>query len=363
MHYVPDDQSVIVLGAGATKAFLPAAPLAIDDYNLKHLCEQFRGFPYAYKLLELERHRRSNGTINIEQLMTRLQGRMPYDSVDAIAQQSLLLSELMREFRRKIDFARQQEPHKDKLAAFAQMCVNKSVTCITFNYDDVLDQALWEVKPIQRGNPHSVYPKHWHPDGGYGFFIRPSVLAIHDMAQYMDNTSMLLLKLHGSINWYPKKGERPPYNLNAIYHDEDWFRRDLGGPSLAFAQEVVARHFEPDPFIIPPVLDKTALSSEPVLQVVWSLAMKALQKSSRIYFVGYSMPVTDLAASFLFNESLDGRTHQISVINLATQEEPKDLIRSSYRKMFPKLKDDQFDFDGALNWVQKVCTIEGASGA
>ena len=361
MHHALDEHSVIVLGAGATKAFLPAAPLAIDDYNLKHLCEQFRGFPYANTLLELERHRHSNGTINIEQLMTRLQGRMPYDSVDAIAQQSLLLSELMREFRRKVDFARQQEPHKDKLAAFAQMCVNKNITCITFNYDDVLDQALWEVNQVRRGNPGNTQQKYWHPDGGYGFFIRPSSVVVQQGREWMDTTSMLLLKLHGSINWYPRKGERPPYNINALHHDEDWFK------STAHAytppQEMVARHFEPDPFIIPPVLDKTALSNEPVLQVVWSLAKEALQKAPHIYFAGYSMPVTDLAASFLFYESLEGRTHQISVINLATPEEQKDLILASYRKVFPKLKDDQFDFDGALNWVQKVCPIEGASGA
>ena len=103
---------------------------------------------------------------------------MPYDSVDAIAQQSLLLSELMREFRRKVDFARQQEPHKDKLAAFAQMCVNKNITCITFNYDDVLDQALWEVNQVRRGNPGNTQQKYWHPDGGYGFFIRPSSVVV-----------------------------------------------------------------------------------------------------------------------------------------------------------------------------------------
>jgi hypothetical protein len=361
MHHVLDEHSVIVLGAGATRAFLPAAPLAEDDYNLKHLSDQFRGFPYAYRLLESERHRRSNGTINIEQLMTRLQGRMPYDSSDATAQQSLLLSELMREFIRKITFARQKELHKDELAAFAKVCVNKSVTCITFNYDDVLDQALWEVNPIHSGNPHHTQPKHWHPDGGYGFFIRPSSLAVQDKPQYMDTTSMLLLKLHGSINWYPRKGERPPYTINALHHDEDWF--GLDSHMIPIAQATVARHFESDPLIIPPVLDKTALSNEPVLQVVWSLAKDALSRASQVFFVGYSMPVTDMAAGFLFNESLEGNSHFIRVINLATKEENKEQTRSAYRKLFPKLKDDQFEFEGALKWVQEVSAEVGDRGA
>lgn len=357
MAYTLDEHSVIVLGAGATKAFLPAAPLAEDDYNLEHLSNQFRGFPYAYKLLELERLRRSNGTINIEQLMTRLQGRMPYDSVDAIAQQSLLLSELMREFMRKINFARQNEFHKDELAAFAYMCVDKGVTCITFNYDDVLDQALWEVKPLQKANPWHVPPRHWHPDGGYGFFIRPSSVAVHESVTYMNITSMLLLKLHGSINWYPRKGERPPYNLDALHHTEDWFTRD--SDIFIPPKEMITRHFEPDPFIIPPVLDKTILSTEPVLQVIWSLAKETLNRASTVYFVGYSVPVTDLAASFLFSESLENKSHIIHVVNQATQDEHKEQIRSAYRKVFPKLKDDQFEFDGALKWAKEVSAVKG----
>lgn len=282
---------------------------------------------------------------------------MPYDSSDAITQQSLLLSELMREFRRRITFARQKEFHKDELTAFAKACVNKSITCITFNYDDVLDQALWEVMPLRRGSLLHSAPNHWHPDGGYGFFIRPSSLAVHDRAQYMNTTSMLLLKLHGSINWYPRKGERPPYNLNAIHHDEEWFNSDPD--EFPAAQEMIARHFEPDPFIIPPVLDKTVISNEPILQVVWSLAKEALSKASQVYFVGYSMPLTDLAASFLFNEALEGRSHIIRIINLATEEEGKERIRSSYRRVFPNLKDDQFEFGGTLQWAQGVSAIEG----
>jgi hypothetical protein len=237
--------------------------------------------------------------------------------------------------------------------------VNKGVTCITFNYDDVLDQALWEVKPLHAANPCHAQPKHWHPDGGYGFFIRPSSVAVHESIKYMNTTSMLLLKLHGSINWYPRKGERPPYHLDALHHDEDWFTTDP--EEFLPAQEMVARHFEPDPFIIPPVLDKTALSNEPILQVVWSLAKDAISRASHVYFVGYSMPVTDMAASFLFNESLEGKSHIIRVINQATPEN-KEQIRSAYRKVFPKLKDDQFEFDGALKWAQEVSAIEGEHG-
>lgn len=133
MADLPDARSVFVLGAGATKAFLEEAPFAIDDYNLKDLLIHFRSFHYANKLLELEHDRRSDGRINIEQLMTRLQGRMPYDTGEAVQQQAPLLSELKREFVRRIHIARKGKFHKENLAALAQTCVKRGVTCITFN--------------------------------------------------------------------------------------------------------------------------------------------------------------------------------------------------------------------------------------
>ena len=74
------------------------------------------------------------------------------------------------------------------------------------------------------------------------------------------------------------------------------------------------------------------------------------------------MPVTDLAASFLFNESLEGKSQIIRVINQSTPEN-KEQIRSAYRKVFPKLTDDQFEFDGALKWAQEVSASAGDPGS
>jgi hypothetical protein len=168
----------------------------------------------------------------------------------------------------------------------------------------------------------------------------------------MDKISTLLIKLHGSINWYPRKGERAPYGLDAIYHHEDWYPSKSSSLPKG-APDLVARHLESIPFFIPPVLDKRALAGEPILQLVWTLAKKCLSNASRVYFVGYSMPMTDLAARFLFKESLDGRSEIIRVVNFAKCEEEKVQIRSAYGTVFKELKDNQFDFDGALQWSQQ----------
>src|SRR5712692_9146095 len=78
--------TVFVLGAGFTKAFLREAPLLIDDYGAEALKAKFGAFRDAVALLELEleltlKEKYPAGWINLERLMTRLAGGMPYDFV------------------------------------------------------------------------------------------------------------------------------------------------------------------------------------------------------------------------------------------------------------------------------------------
>ncbi len=46
-----EGRTVFVLGAGFTRAFVPTAPLLIDDWGLSSLLEQFKGFEFAKSTL------------------------------------------------------------------------------------------------------------------------------------------------------------------------------------------------------------------------------------------------------------------------------------------------------------------------
>jgi len=90
--------TVFVLGAGFTRAFLSEAPLMIGEYGVEALLEKCRGLPHATKLIRSEREATNRGgRINIERLMTRLVGRMPYDASERQSDEfEFLLSEVPR---------------------------------------------------------------------------------------------------------------------------------------------------------------------------------------------------------------------------------------------------------------------------
>src|SRR5262249_52708921 len=127
-------------------------------------------------------------------------------------------------------------------------------------------------------------------------------------------------------------------------------------PSQEYLKSI-ERILDPAPLLIPPVLTKTESVKEPVLQMVWSEAYEALGKAKHVVFIGYSLPVTDIAAGFLFREGLKLLDHskQITVVDYAQtsgeQEERLKTLLPAYKNVFPKLQAEQFEFSGGRQWV------------
>ena len=253
-------KTVFVLGAGFTRAFLPRAPLLTDDYGGTDLARRLQGYPHARRILLRELERNGDGRLNIERLLTRLDGGMPYDpDRDATAEVALLAAELMQALVRRIEGAQSGTLHREDLLAFAQRCLQDGTTCVTFNYDDVLDRALYEAG---RGTPFAAESR-WHPDTGYGFVCPSSATCVHAGTVETAPASLLLLKLHGSLNWRLTLRAQSSFTMDALVHHEDW----SGDPSRAggTAQERVERHLAPGRFIAPPLLAKTAVAERPIL--------------------------------------------------------------------------------------------------
>jgi hypothetical protein len=348
-----DADTVFVLGAGFTKAFVPQAPLLVDDFGGEQLKRRFAEFPEALSVLELELGHPDHalGSINLERLMTRLAGRMPYDlQTDGDKPLGLLLAALKNAFADRLQRAKASGfAWLGELRLFAGHCLKYGINCITFNYDDVLDKALLGDHPQDA----------WSPDSGYGFPCRFSegfVSGTHYLPT--SRSAMLLLKLHGSVNWRIRLGHPSPYSVDSVMHHEDWYhplpdRLDLPR---------VAQFFEKEPLLVPPVLTKTDLVDQPILRLLWSLALNALKRAKRVAFIGYSLPLTDIAASFLFREGMSHaeESREIAVVDFAGNDEQKreklPRLLTAYRNVFPHITEAHFDFSGGAGWVRDNLT-------
>jgi hypothetical protein len=282
--------------------------------------------------------------------MTRLEGAMPYDKLlGASAELNLLLSEVRQAFMLRLQAAKNGPFFRSDIDAFAHHCVVTGSTCITFNYDDVFDEALWN-KADGTSNPY------WHPDGGYGFFCKPSSDCVQAYGGYKDRATLHLLKLHGSVNWRARLGWQKPYGVDAIVHHAKWFLDEgdyQGLTGFGASVEDIESHLESEPFVVPPVLVKASLVEEPLLQRVWAIAYKALQEADEVDFLGYSLPITDIAARTLFSEAIASGT-RITIINRPSNKWEKDRVRDSYRQLFPRISEKNFEWRDARAWCSDV---------
>ena len=329
---------VVVTGAGFSRALVSGAPLLVDDFDNDALQEKVRGLPNASRVLEWERSLHSSGHINLERLMTRLDSLMPYDYAEnagnAANEYGFLLSELKRAFLDRLREARKGDIHREDLHRFAGFCTINGCDCITFNYDDFLDEALQEFGGGR-----------WDPKWGYGFGCPSSQDAVPEFVfPLLDRP--LLLKLHGSVNWRPKLGYTSPVAIDSITHHQEW-----GYVSQDY--QVGSDHLEPEPVMVAPVLSKSGLVEQPVLRLVWSLAFAKLETAHEVTFIGYSFPTTDMAARTLFSEALkDLPREDISVVNLSRDDSEAESTRERYRSVFGDIPDGQFRFDGAVEWIR-----------
>ena len=332
---------VYVTGAGFTRAFVPAAPLLVDDFDNVGLVDAVHGLPIASRMLEAERNRHRDGLIDVERLMTRLHELMPYDYGDSSTDEfAFLLSELKRAFLRRIQDALDGVEVAGDVVAFAQHCADIRATCVTFNHDDFLDAALSTTG-------------RWNPYWGYGFFCQPSANTVSNFSQAPHASDLLLLKLHGSVNWWPRLGYAKPFALDAIVHHHGW----EGISQRLYRREVVARHLGTEPVIVPPVLSKSDLVAQPVLRLVWSLAFERLSIADSVTFIGYSFPPTDTAARVLFEEALaDLPPTAVTVVNLETDEGRIQALKTRYRDVLGPIPNDSFFLAGAGPWLQQLPT-------
>lgn len=118
-------------------------------------------------------------------------------------------------------------------------------------------------------------------------------------------TSITLLKLHGSLNWTrcPKCNVISVLNIGEWMSTKRWPLRDVTRVPIPISLNLpqcgtCGVPSTPEPLIVPPTWNKTQHYTE--IRNVWSVAARHLSEAENIVVVGYSLPPTDLFFHYLY---------------------------------------------------------------
>ncbi len=234
--------------------------------------------------------------VNIEEVMTFLEvgSRMypvnsDYQKVFKIAQEQLLA------YMHPLIPMRCEGQHCEYLANIF-FSLKESDTVISYNWDTISDFTLAHLKAPQLKN--------------YARLLRDKDIKTE---KYKDLG--LLLKLHGSFNWYCCEGKkcefskqpRPPFQKNRsilLNSRQLWKCPSCGND-------------RPKPLIVPPVSNKL-INKNAFIKKLWLIAREQLTNVTDITFIGYSFPPTDFYTEWLFrqlNFIVDRPEIKITIVN------------------------------------------------
>lgn len=208
---------------------------------------------------------------------------------------------------------------------FVKHLVASESVVITFNYDMLLERILAE-----------EHTNDWHMVDGYGIDIplTDEAFPTHTASKSTTEVSqawrskVLLLKLHGSINW--------GVPTIALDKGNKIYRRRSGGGDCMLHRKVphpgglpLILHFEP--VIVPPIVDKSQWLGNQTFRYLWNMANQAIQEAKEIIFIGYSLPPTDFMAEFMFRQAKMGQSQRRTIL---IDPNASKLVEERYRLIF-----------------------------
>ncbi len=254
---------------------------------------------------------------------------------DTILKLTILFAETLQEFEHSIY-------NSDAFQTLGQIIYSESADVLTFNYDTLIESTIESaskvsrnVHPDYRGQPHEsgeisdeeIQYSHfnWNRPLAYGVKFDEVMLHRAGISTYVIGKrfydahskglySNVILKLHGSINWFVYSGIRKyPFSNKSTITNKG---KTLLSRSNWWFNEPAEKDGEIiEPLIITPTLYKN-YSENDFISSVWCQAKRSLNHCKRLVVGGYSFPPTDFAVRKLFLEAFEAHSpDEIIVIN------------------------------------------------
>jgi hypothetical protein len=335
-------RTVWILGAGASKAAYCGMPLVKDFMAEAHHRLNLSGHQ-GEKLLDFIRQTygyRELKDVNVEELLTFAWCDVSYldrqgNSILQDPEKSRLLFRAL-DTRRKIEaligavlFQAQREciQRGDRVhSVLANKIDGTQDTVVTYNYDLLIDDALWKAHKASSDDYGVVFDG--SVDGSPGATV-PEGYVREPKIQAAIGDGVPILKLHGSLNWLvPEtpftRDPRVFYLRRAIdvpVGREFWWS-GFGHVALGDASNDFPLSGRLRPMIVPPTFVKDALSGSP-MEKLWQKAKEALEKCDRVAIIGLSLREADYQTRWLLRTTLVAghpRDIEIDIVNPSTED-------------------------------------------
>ena len=337
---------VIILGAGASANFTPTGypfdqtpipfPLAknffkeaINNGVLKQKLPHPFDQPLHTDLLDFMRKEFKLSFEDLQKEETELSVEDVYSALDkSITQlgkpknlvemdlyfaQRDLLSLILETFRK---LSRQYSPCKYHAILAKHIVASESIV-VSFNWDTLIDEAL-----------HNT--KQWFYETGYGLRFKRLYLNETQILVEMKKSKGLLLKPHGSINWF-RYQDHPSSDKNG-FTGEAVSKSDMGETFFFEFTKTEPQHIHPKDMrlklgkdyrpplkmeceidIIPPVPSgqKSRLADRPAFKIIWDKVITAIANAENVIVVGYALKESYIQERF--KEAIRRSTNPLSL--------------------------------------------------
>jgi hypothetical protein len=335
-------RTVWILGAGASRAAYCGMPLVTDfmaeAFNRLRLpgeqglrLQKFISEIYGYGELR---------DVNIEELLTFAWCDVSnLDSQGNTILQDPEKSSLLRsamDARRKVEalivavlFQAQRECilRGDWVHGSLAEMIDRKDTVITYNYDLLIDDALWKVDKASSDDYGVAF--NCSVDGSPGPVVREAY--VPEPKTLVIEPGVPVLKLHGSLNWLALEhakllGCDPevfylPGAVNVPVGPDFWWT-GFGHLRPVDGGNDISQSGRLRPMIVPPTFDKDALRRSP-MEKLWPKAKVAIENSDRIVIFGLSLREADYQTRWLLRTSLVAgrpRKVEIDIVNPSPQD-------------------------------------------
>lgn len=336
---------LFVLGSGFSKAVSETMPIMSDlaEY-VRHRIDALPGGQDDRRIYE-------NLVSDVEALMTYLYTAMPWKDVrethlDRAA--FVVVSRLVSDCVSESEEGGLEDDYPDWFRQLVKYLHNGQLTVATFNYDTIFERQwleLWKDDGPQR---------YWNIDSLYLMPLRSTHDRIVTTLGSTPVETCRLLKLHGSINWYFAGDENVPGQQ--VYYKSLKSADDLAEDTPEKRQRELREKrdiLDLVPLIIPPIAEKTSFYGTRLVMALWKELKDGIDKASEIYFVGYSLPKTDLTTRLFFSSVVGKDSDKaIYIVDCATRKARCNLIEN-YSSIFGR-DNLNLDYLGDDNAIEQM---------